>query len=159
MKATIILLLFFPMLVKAQPKTIDVEGVSKQELFDRAVLWIAENFRSSNDVVQLKDKEEGTIVARGGLKYDAPGLSPGFNYSGYFEFTLKFECKENKYRYEISRVSHEATLGEYYTAGDLSGGKLPRRFKKVIQHAKEEIEIFKILFEKGMSVKTNNKDW
>ena len=46
-------------------KVIDVHGVSKDELYARALSYFTYNYNNGDDVVQVKDKEEGLIIGKG----------------------------------------------------------------------------------------------
>jgi hypothetical protein len=48
-------------IVKFQ-EVVEIEGQDKNALYARGYEWIAKTFNSANDVIQLKDKEEGVIV-------------------------------------------------------------------------------------------------
>lgn len=41
------------------------EGLSKDKIHSLVNEWIALNYRSANDVIQMNDKEAGTIIAKG----------------------------------------------------------------------------------------------
>lgn len=43
----------------------DIEGKSKTEIFGSINKWIALNYNSAQNVVQLKDKESGNIIVKG----------------------------------------------------------------------------------------------
>lgn len=68
-----------------------------QDLFLKAKLWIAENFNSAQDVIQLDSPETNTIVCKGIYLYDQGKLS-----EMRVHLTLKIEAKENRFRYTIT---------------------------------------------------------
>ncbi len=72
-------------------------NIPANDLYTKAKLWIAENFRSANDVIQLDSPETGTIVCKGIYVYDAGKLS-----EARVHMTFKIEAKENRFRYTIS---------------------------------------------------------
>lgn len=43
----------------------DVKGKSKSEIFSSINRWISLNYNSSKDIIQLNDKESGTIIVKG----------------------------------------------------------------------------------------------
>lgn len=45
--------------------TIEQHALSQDEAFTRAMRYVATAYRSANDVIQLQDRENGTIVAKG----------------------------------------------------------------------------------------------
>jgi hypothetical protein len=72
-------------------------SLTKHEIFNSSKLWVAENFRSSNDVIQLADIESGSIVGNGlvGIPFKISFL-PSITSDVRFKF--KIDIKENKYR-------------------------------------------------------------
>jgi len=71
----------------------------RDRLFDTALLWLAESARSSKSVIDLKDKELGTIIGNG---TSTLGIAWGVNVP--MSFKLKIEVKDNKYRLTFSQV-------------------------------------------------------
>ena len=55
---------------------------SKSASYTNALIWIAESFGDANEVIKLKDKEEGIIVIKGMSDYN--------NFSTSFTLTLLF---------------------------------------------------------------------
>jgi hypothetical protein len=55
----------------------DIE-MSKDDLYNNSLLWMAQTFRSSKDVIDLKDRESGviveTMVGRDGFEPSTYGL-------------------------------------------------------------------------------------
>lgn len=45
-------------------KTVEVESVAKNELYDRANVWLVKYFRDSNDVIKWRDKDIGTVSGK-----------------------------------------------------------------------------------------------
>jgi Domain of unknown function (DUF4468) with TBP-like fold len=76
----------------------DVE-MPRDRLFDIALLWLAETARSSRSVIDLKDKELGTIV---GTATTSLGIAWGVNVP--MSFKLRIDVRDNKYRLTISQV-------------------------------------------------------
>lgn len=71
-------------------------NIPANDLYAKAKLWIAENFKSANDVIQLDSPETNTIVCKGIYVYDAGKLS-----EMRVHMTFKIEAKENRFRYTI----------------------------------------------------------
>ena len=40
------------------------DGKTKDEIFSKTMLWVAEKYNSANDVVQLSDKDAGNIIVK-----------------------------------------------------------------------------------------------
>ncbi|WP_176763546.1 DUF4468 domain-containing protein [Pedobacter antarcticus] len=75
-------------------QTIDCKG-SKAELFDKSVDWFALNFKSSKDVLQVKDKEAGKLVGSF-IVYNSEG--------GPVDANIIILVKDNKFRYTITDI-------------------------------------------------------
>jgi hypothetical protein len=77
-------------------------SLKKEALFDQTVLWMAESFRSSKEVIELKDKDLGTIVGNGVFDLNI-GLSI-LPTNVPVTFKLRIDIKDNKYRMTFSNV-------------------------------------------------------
>ena len=73
------------------------EGLSKNELYSRAKVWIASNFNSSTDVIKLDDKENGIVIVKGLFNFSTTGIF-GLPEDRNCFFTLKIYCKEGRFR-------------------------------------------------------------
>lgn len=79
---------------------IDYPGITKDEIFERAIKWIALNFKSAKQVIDYQDKSAGSIIAK--------GILPEVSLEGRYvdiSFTLSIDVKENKARYVFTNVS------------------------------------------------------
>jgi len=149
----LIILPFFSFAIGPKEKIVELEGVSKDEIYKRALLFITKEFKSAKDVIQLQDKEEGRIIGKGALLYNAAPFNPGLNYSGHFFFTVTIECKDGKYRYVIDQIRHEATLPSYTV--DLRN----TRKRKITEAAETNINDFTRLLERSMLQSSKLGDW
>ncbi len=119
MKATILILIAALPLVGFSQKVIDVfptldgkttyEDVvsvdsfaNKTELYNRAMIWMAKNYVSANDVIQVSDKEEGRIIGKGTIRIDMSGLVERIV---YVDHTISIYTKDGKYKYIITDLS------------------------------------------------------
>ncbi len=84
--------------------TVEIDSMAKGQIFKKAVEWIALNYKSANDAIQLKDEETGRIILKGNF---STGL---FMKQGWIKHTLVLEFKDNKFRYTYSDFS-------YYSSG------------------------------------------
>jgi hypothetical protein len=84
-------------------EVINVEGKTKDDLFLSAKTWFVNAFKSSNDVIQLNDKEEGVIIGKGLLELN----------KGIVNFSVKLSVKEERYKYEIYDLIYESSVGGY----------------------------------------------
>ena len=74
------------------------EGISKDELYSNAKVWLALFFNSATDVIKLDDKENGIIISKGLFAFAWKGGLFNMNYNSNCYFTLKIYCKEGRFR-------------------------------------------------------------
>lgn len=86
---------------------IKVDGVSKNELYDRAMNWFANSFRNANNVIQLTDKENGQITAKALFVYNPNFFVGSGPVKGYIRYTVSVYLKDGRYKYEITDFTHE----------------------------------------------------
>lgn len=67
-------------------------GLTKGEIYDRAIDWIAKNFADSKAVLEVKDREGGKIIGKASTRVrEATARIP-------CRFTLTLEIKDGRYR-------------------------------------------------------------
>jgi len=96
------------------------------ELYDRAMTWVALRYNSANDVVQLRDKENHRIIVKGNWQQAAYlGMATLF-----IHHTLQVETRDGRYRvsYGSFLVENAGSPG-VLTAfeSNMAGGKGIRR--------------------------------
>jgi hypothetical protein len=80
---------------------IQVEGVSKNELYNRARLWFIGAFVSADDVLLMENKQEGQLIGEGNFKF-VPKMYLGSDIGGIIKFTIKLFVKDGRYKYVIT---------------------------------------------------------
>lgn len=98
----------------------DVKGKNKSEIFNSISKWIALNYNSAKDVVQLKNEESGTIIVKGINVSTFENARRNFyknehqEKSGEIQFnhTMEINVKENKFRviYTLTDVYNPNSL-------------------------------------------------
>lgn len=86
----------------AEPVSLEVVKdiqMSKNEIYNNAILWLAESFKWSKAVIDLKDREIGTIAANSSVI-----VKIYFGVSLSAKFKMKIDIKENKYRLKFFDV-------------------------------------------------------
>src|SRR5690554_527676 len=70
-----------------------VESITgdKQEIFPRAITYIATSYNSANDVIQQQDKDAGIIIVKGNYKLFDNGTN-----RWYAPHTLRIDIKDNR---------------------------------------------------------------
>jgi len=86
-----------------------IDSLGSDQLFDKCREWVALTYKSSNDVIQLADKENGKIICKGNFPTNM------FMKQGNIEHTLILELKDKRFRYTYTNFA-------YYSAGS---GRLP----------------------------------
>ena len=86
-------------------ETVTVDSSSKKDvLFGKAKLWFANSFKSSNDVIQLDDKDNGIVLGKGIIiKNEMTGLQ---SVKKTWRFTVKIQVKDGKYKAEIYDIDY-----------------------------------------------------
>lgn len=113
---------------------IQVDSLKKDQLFSKTKEWIALNYKSANDVIQLADKETSKIILKGNFSTSM------FMKQGWLGHTLVFDFKDGKLRYLYTDFS-------YYSEGSGSMNFESRNmgFKRKIIKATEENILSSIL--------------
>ena len=107
-------------------------NLQKEEIYTRCLHWFAETFRSSNAVIEYKNKEEGKIIGKGGTFYPVWVLLTDTPID--CEFTIIIDIKDNKYRLRFKDYLGLYDRGLVPLAEQGSG-----EFKKYIKRVNENI--------------------
>lgn len=89
-------------------------SANKQELYARAREWFAKAYKSSNNVIQMDDKESGKIVGKALMQVYHKALGANYN-SGYINYTISVYVRDGRYRYEVTDFYH---TGQYVSGGN-----------------------------------------
>ncbi len=81
---------------------VHVDSLTKESLFSKAQEWIALNYKSAQDVIQLADKENAKIILKGNF------TTSMFMKEGYIGHTLILEFKDGRFRYTYTDFSYES---------------------------------------------------
>jgi hypothetical protein len=131
--------------------------------------WFAKTYNSSNNVIQLNDKESGKIIGKGGFT-----ISPIHQWGNiktpqtfFVNYTLTIQIKDGKYKYEFSnitvRVTQENALFSIEAYYNINKEKLREEAAKSIKNEKQleklvestynfQNEIFKLSDENILSI-------
>ncbi len=77
---------------------------ARDQLFDKGLNFLALAFKSSNDVIQIKDKDNGKIVGKW-------MILPAENKLGYVSASITLLFKDGRYKYIISDLYYEGNGG------------------------------------------------
>jgi len=81
---------------------VQAEGATSAELFARARAWVAQTYRSAQDVVQLEDASTGRLVAKGNFE-----IRGGLGMTVTIWHLLTIETKDGRYRYTLTDFESE----------------------------------------------------
>ena len=84
-------------------EVVTVDSVKKDELYAKTKLWFADVFKSSKDVIQLDDKENGIVLGKGNIQKRESGLQPVIK---TWRFTVKIQLKDGKYKADIYDIDY-----------------------------------------------------
>lgn len=85
-------------------RVVEAKGLKKDQLFDGTKMWIAETFRSAKAVIEYEDKEKGTIIGNGIIKYPCSGFNCVAKGDWKVLFTMKVDVKEDRFRLSFTNL-------------------------------------------------------
>ena len=80
---------------------VQLQGVTKEEMYNRVKHWFIDTYNSSNDVIQFDDKEHGEIIGKGCFR-TVWNLRFYTSQSMNVWKTIKIQFKNDSFRYEIT---------------------------------------------------------
>lgn len=98
-------------------RVVEAPGYSKDQIFEATKIWIAENFRSAKAVLEYENKEAGTIIGNGAVRYPCSGMECIGKGNWKVLFTMRTDMKDNKFRLTFSNIqlswppSYSSTFG------------------------------------------------
>lgn len=119
-----ITLIFISIITNAQPaltytEVVNVDSISKAELYSRARSWFNEAFKSSQNVLNIQDKETGELSGTGVMKYTPTVWRGNTQTIGIVRFNVTIKIKDGRYKYEFTNFTHEGSVSRN------TYGKLP----------------------------------
>lgn len=122
-------------------QVVEINGQSKDKLFDASKIWVAKAFKSSNNVVQYADKESGSIIGKGNIQFPCEGfIDCGAFGSDRVNFTIKIDTKDNRARLSFLDITRTPLT---YVKGGLNhniGKEIPITQVKQQQQVKLKLE-------------------
>lgn len=105
---------------------IEIPNKSKMDLYNNAKQWFVDYFRSSKDVIQNEDKDQGRIIGKGIIFIKLKALVTQ-TYDD--KITIQIDCKDGKYRYRIYDMigtvpAQYNSLVGHISASDFTGEEL-----------------------------------
>lgn len=94
-----------------------VDGIEKQKIYTASKMWIADQFKSAQDVIQFDDKESGTIIAKGIAEFPCTGMWCLAMKDYWLRFTIRIDTKDGKFKTLYSDLIQEqkpsASVGQF----------------------------------------------
>jgi hypothetical protein len=148
-------------------RVIKTDSVGRAKLFSTINDWVASNYNSAQDVIQMADKDAGIIIGKGTMKYFFKNLS---SYNGYINYTIKVYIKDNRYKVILTNFYHTGlslnlgliTSADIYTTKGPyknSKNKVWKDIKLKIKHYSNDIINSLDNKTKGISNKDKENDW
>ncbi len=77
---------------------IELQGMSKAEIYNMALLWTSDTFKSAKSAIEIQNPESGLITAE--TRYDSTAYVLGMLLGGqyYTTFKVQIEAKDDKVR-------------------------------------------------------------
>jgi len=130
-------------------------GLSKDEIYDRALEWCAKKLASVNDDIVVKDKEKGKIIGKGTGKY-----SEYFDFlvDREFSYTITIEARDGRYR-----VTYDNFI-VYYDERQLKSSKAEFKFEinKIRKQIDKLLDDIRDYISKGSAekeIKKEEEEW
>lgn len=89
--------------------------------------WIAKNYNSAHDVIQMQDKEAGMLIVKAGYPFAYP-VDPPINsvfLSGFVNYTLSITVKDKKIKFEFITGPVSGQDGARWNGTYLPKDKMP----------------------------------
>jgi hypothetical protein len=75
-------------------EVVQAPNVKADELFSRAKEWVVTTLLTSNEVLQVVDKENGILIGKGSVKYDPDTFMSKATLAGTIRFIVKIQVKD-----------------------------------------------------------------
>jgi hypothetical protein len=103
-------------------KVVTLDGASRDQLYDAALAWFTRMFQRSKEVIQVNDRQSGTLIGKSLFEYHPVVFIASGRIAGVVRYTLTVEVKDGRYRYTIDSFVHEGS--PLMSEGPLSFGLL-----------------------------------
>ena len=89
-------------------EVVPVERTPAKELYLRAVSWLAHSVVDAESVLEVQDRESGTLISKVAIPYE-PNVAASENVRGFITFTVTIMVKDGRYKYTISDFTHHGS--------------------------------------------------
>jgi hypothetical protein len=113
---------------------VKIDSTDSKELYVKAHEWFANTFNSAQNVVQLDDKDAGTIIGKGVFEFDETVMVVWVN------FTIEIQTKDGKYKYTLSNFIYKGYRIEEITFDTSDIQKLNLKILSIIDGLKKSMQ-------------------
>jgi len=85
-------------------KIVEAPGFTKDQIYNAARIWIAQNFKSAKSVIEMDSKEDGIIVGNGIIPYPSSGLESVAKDGWKVPFSMRIDIKDQKFRVSFFNI-------------------------------------------------------
>lgn len=87
-------------------KVFQAEGKTAQEIYAAVKLWSATAFTESKEATQMDNPESCFMSFSSNIQYNYGSISMAA-YDGWINFLLTIQCRDGRYKVEMSNIVHE----------------------------------------------------
>lgn len=140
-------------------KEVVMEKGSPQELYDRAMLWIKQFYKNTNEVIKSSDRDEGVIHLRSSVKIYFTQKDGKQHLKNIVYYNFKLECRQDRYRYTITDFNEKAAASAPIEAWfNTENPKWDPSQYEYLNQIDEQIRELIASLEEGMLPKTEKSD-
>jgi hypothetical protein len=133
-------------------KVVELKGVTKDSLFNKALAWCNTFYNNPGDVIREQDKAGGKIECKARFKVQNPPDKKGLaTDGGVVQYTLTLQFKEGRYKYLLTEYNWKQT--SYYPIEkwmDTSNQYYKPEFEHYLQEVDNETKEITASLEKFM---------
>jgi len=133
---------------RSMQKVHDID-LTKNEIYDMSLEWMARTFFDNKEVIEIKDKENGKIIGKGITTFK--GKIGWFSANIPCRFTLIVEAKDNKYR-----TTYNNLVGLY---GENQSRPEPLEQKEYVDAVKAKLAVIDDGLYRYLKKSKANTDW
>lgn len=78
------------------------ETGTPQELYDRALSWVKKQYKNTNEVLRVQDRDKGLIELRSSVRIYGTGKDGAKVFRNVVYYHCTIECRDQRYRYTIT---------------------------------------------------------
>ncbi len=142
---------------------VELPGVLKDELYNRAFSWANGYYKNPADVIREKNPGEGLLLIKARFRIsNEPDKKGVITQAGDVMYTLTLNFKDGKYRYEITRINWQQV--SYYPIerwSDTASASFKPAYAYYLQETDKSLKAVISDFSKKIAepVKVKSSDW